>query len=151
MAYCADTNVLLRWAEPGTAGSDAARNAVKSLHASGETVYITPQNLVEFWCVATRPTEVNGLGLTSEQAAAEMADLEQLFPLLPDTAAIHAEWRKIVVETGTTGLRTHDARIAAALLVHGVSHILTFNVRDFAGFSHIVAVNPADVPPATPS
>ena len=56
MAYCADTNILLRWTEPRTEACEQARAAVKALRARGETVYITPQNIVEFLCVATRPT-----------------------------------------------------------------------------------------------
>jgi predicted nucleic acid-binding protein len=42
-------------------------------------------------------------------------------------------------------LRRYDARIAAALRVHGVTNILTFNVDDFTGFDQLTAVNPADV------
>jgi len=71
MSYCADTNILLRWVHPGTVAGEQARQAAKKLRAQGETVYITPQNLVEFWSVATRPVSVNGLGLTPEEADAE--------------------------------------------------------------------------------
>jgi predicted nucleic acid-binding protein len=110
MAYCADTNVLLRWAQPETPASLEARAAVKKLHIQGQTVYVTPQNLVEFWTVATRPTAVNGLQMTTARAEAEMANIEKLFPLLPDTASIHEEWRRIVVETG--GMRSAKPRCA---------------------------------------
>jgi predicted nucleic acid-binding protein len=145
MPYCADTNILLRWTEPGTEQCEQARSAVKELRSQGETVYITPQNLVEFWSVATRPTDVNGLGLTPDQADAEAGKLEALFPLLPDTAAIHPEWRRLVVAAKVTGVRAHDARLAAALLIHGVTHMLTFNVADFKKFDQITAVHPANV------
>ena len=46
----------------------------------------------------------------------------------------------------TTGARTHDARLAAALRVHGVTHILTFNVSDFKRFAGLTAVHPTEVP-----
>jgi len=145
MAYCADTNVLLRWVQPETDASRVARAAVKALHLRGETVYVTPQNLIEFWTVATRPAEVNGLGLSPIQAEVEMAKMERLFPLLPDTAAIYQEWRKIVVDNGTIGPRSHDARLAAALRIHGVTHILTFNVSDFRSFGNPAAVHPSEI------
>jgi len=92
MSYCADTNILLRWVQPETPASAQARSAVKALHARGDIVFITPQNLVEFWAVATRPISVNGLGMTPEQADNEVKELEAFFPLLPDTSAIHPEW-----------------------------------------------------------
>jgi predicted nucleic acid-binding protein len=145
MPYCADTNILLRWTEPGTEPCEQARAAVKAIRANGDVVYIMSQNLVEFWSVATRPKEVNGLGLTIEQADGEASKLEALFPLLPDTAAIHTEWRRLVVASKTTGVRAHDARLAAAMRVHGITHMLTFNVDDFKLFDHVTAVRPADV------
>jgi predicted nucleic acid-binding protein len=147
MAYCADTNILLRWIQPGTDASRQARAAVDALHINGEAVYITPQNLVEFWTVATRPAEVNGLGLSPAQADVEMANMERLFPLLPDTPAIHDEWRRMVLDNNVSGVRTHDARLAAAARIHGITHILTFNVSDFRSFGNPTPVHPIELIP----
>jgi hypothetical protein len=94
MSYCADTNILLRWIEPGTPICRQAQDAVKALRLQGELVHITPQNLVEFWNGATRPIEANGLGLSPEQADIEAAKMETLFPLLPEKPAIHKERRR---------------------------------------------------------
>jgi len=132
MAYCADTNILLRWVQPATDASQIARGAVEALHLKGEAVYITP-------------ADVNGLGMTVQQAEAELQQIEALFPLLPDTSAIHAEWRKLIICSGVSGVRTHDARLASALRVHGVSHILTFNVADCKSFGQPIPVNPRNV------
>jgi len=38
-----------------------------------------------------------------------------------------------------------DTKFAAAMLVHGISHILTFNVQDFKRFPSITVVHPATV------
>jgi predicted nucleic acid-binding protein len=38
-----------------------------------------------------------------------------------------------------------DARLAAAMRVHDVKRILTFNDRDFARYTHIEAVHPRTV------
>lgn len=146
MLYCADTNILLRWIEPGTALCTQAQTAVKTLRRQGEIIYITPQNLVEFWNGATRPISANGLGLTPAEADVEASALELLFPLLPDTPAIHPTWRRLVVTQGVSGVQVHDARLAAALLTHGVMRLLTFNGRDFQRFGGITPVHPADVP-----
>ncbi|HET6386052.1 MAG TPA: type II toxin-antitoxin system VapC family toxin [Armatimonadota bacterium] len=145
MPHLADTNILLRWLEPGTPMCAQAQAAVRKLRLRGETIYITPQNLVEFWNGATRPATANGLGLTPAQADAEARQLESLFPLAEDTPAIHRQWRHLVVACGVSGVHVHDARLAAAMLAHGIDHILTFNVRDFARFGAIVAVHPTSV------
>jgi hypothetical protein len=36
----------------------------------------------------------------------------------------------------------HDARLVAAMIVHGVTHLLTFNGADFARYSGIRITDP---------
>ena len=43
------------------------------------------------------------------------------------------------------GVQVHDAHMAATLAVHEVKHLLTFNGKDFARYSPLVAVHPADM------
>src|SRR5216110_2145053 len=59
---------------------------------------------------------------------------EEKLRLLPDSLAVHEEWRKLLVTYGVSGVQVHDARLAAAMRVHGVKRILTFNDRDFARY-----------------
>jgi predicted nucleic acid-binding protein len=42
-----------------------------------------------------------------------------------------------------SGAQVHDARLAAAMLVHGIDRILTFNGADFTRFQDIVAIHPS--------
>ena len=39
-------------------------------------------------------------------------------------------------------MNVHDARLVAAMLVHKLTHILTFNSDDFRRYSEIIVVNP---------
>jgi predicted nucleic acid-binding protein len=55
------------------------------------------------------------------------------------------EWRRLVVQYSASGLQVHDARLAAAMLTHGISHILTLNESGFSRFTGIFAVHPASV------
>jgi len=41
----------------------------------------------------------------------------------------------------------HDARLAAAMLVHGLNHILTLNQPDFARYTGLEVVHPQAVHP----
>jgi hypothetical protein len=47
--------------------------------------------------------------------------------LLPENEQVYREWRKIVVRYSVSGVQVHDARLAAAMYVHGVREILTLN------------------------
>ena len=64
MAYLTDTTILARLANASDAQHADAALAVLELHRRGEVLNITPQVLVEFRNVATRPMALNGLGLS---------------------------------------------------------------------------------------
>lgn len=124
-----------------------AVNAINTLRSQGEQLHSVPQNLIEFWSVYTRPIERNGLGRTLTEAEAEINRLKTLFPLLLDTSAIYQEWERLVVVYAVRGVNVHDAKLVAAMLVHGLTHVLTFNISDFARYSEITAVHPTTVTP----
>jgi predicted nucleic acid-binding protein len=151
MSILLDSNILLRLSQTTHAMHAAARDAVDTLRKRGESLHIVPQNLYEFWVVATRPTAVNGLGFDVGQAAAQVALLQTIFSLLPDTPAVFPSWVQLVTANNIVGKKAHDARLVAAMLVHGVTHILTFNVADFASFAGVTVLDPASVAaPPTP-
>lgn len=147
MIYIPDTNNLLRFAIRADPQHPVVLSAIRKLKKGGDKIYILPQTCVEFWNVCTRPTSRNGFGLSVQQANHSLRLVEKIFPLLPDDARVHQEWRKLVLSFGVSGVQVHDARIVAAMLVHQVTHILTFNSSDFARYSStgIVAVDPKTV------
>ena len=143
--YVIDTNVLLRLVVPAASQHQHAAQAVKTLLARGEELLLAPQVVMEFWSVATRPKDVNGYGWTAAETEIEVANLMAQFSLLPETSAVFAEWLRLVGVRGTIGKQVHDAHIVALLNTHNVSHLLTFNVADFAPYG-IHAVSPAAIP-----
>lgn len=145
MPYLADTNILLRWVSPADPQHSLAVSSVKALQRRGEIVHITPQNLIEFWNVATRPASANGLGMTPAEVERQVESLELLFPLVPDSPAVYAEWKKLVTAASVSGVKVHDARLAAVMLANGLTHVLTFNADDFKRFAGVTAVLPQDV------
>jgi predicted nucleic acid-binding protein len=145
--YLFDTNIWLRLVQPQAPQHPRALHALTMLLAQGDAVVVTPQNLIEFWSVATRPIEANGLGWTIEMTQQEIERILTQFPLLDDIPAIFAAWLRLVTTYRVTGRRVHDARLAAAMQAHGVTHLLTFNGDDFRQFTEIVIVEPPDVPP----
>jgi predicted nucleic acid-binding protein len=145
-----DTNILLRMAQPGHVHHQLALDAADALRRRGDSLFLVAQNLYEYWVVATRPAAANGLGLSVAQTAAELAQLKTLFTLLPDTPTLFSEWEKLVTTYQVEGKNAHDARLVAAMVVHGLTHLLTFNGADFSRFTNIVTLDPASVvPPAS--
>jgi predicted nucleic acid-binding protein len=121
-----------------------AVRVLKALRNRNEELHIAPQNIVEFWAVAIRPLNQNGLGMTIEQAVLEIENLKSLFGLLPELP-LHEEWQRIVTRYRVSGKNVHDARLVAAMSVHGIGEILTFNVQDFARYTEISVLDPSQV------
>jgi predicted nucleic acid-binding protein len=140
-----DTNILLRITRRSDPQHKIVEAALGSLAGQGTVLHYTAQNIVEMWNAMTRPIVRNGLGLTVTEADHEVRAIESGMKLLPDNAAVYTEWRRIVVQHSVSGVQVHDARLAAAMYVHGVRHILTLNISDFARFEGILAVHPSSV------
>jgi predicted nucleic acid-binding protein len=147
VAYLLDTTILVRLANASDAQHADAVGAVLEMHRHGELLHVTPQVLIEFRNVATRPAAANGLGLSTADAEAQAATLEARFPLLPDTPDIYPAWKALVSALAITGKQVHDARLVAACHAHEITHLLTFNVSHFvrmAAFGPgLVVVDPA--------
>jgi predicted nucleic acid-binding protein len=111
----------------------------------GEQLICFPQNLVEFWNASTRPASGNGLGFSPEQAARYVDRFQTLLRLLPETSEIFPTWRKLVLDYRVSGIQVHDARIVAAMMVHQVGQILTFDRDDFERYAGIAVVHPTEV------
>lgn len=101
--------------------------------------------LYEFWVVATRPAENNGLGMSPREAYTELRAIQQLFSLILDERGVYAVWEGLVSSLGVKGKQAHDARIAALMRRHAVTHLLTFNRQDFSRYSFATAISPIDV------
>jgi predicted nucleic acid-binding protein len=149
MTYLVDTSVLGRLADILDAYYPIAVRAVSELHRRGESLCIAPQNLVELRNFSTRPTAVNGLGFSVAVAELKASLFESYFSLIPETPAIFPAWKNLAHGTGVIGKQVRDARLVAVCHVHGVTHLLTFNVSHFTRFSSIgpgiVVVDPANV------
>ena len=140
--YLADTNLLLRLADTASPQHPIAADALARLLRQGDEVYLTPQNFIEFWAVATRPVEANGFGWSSERTTKEVTELQERFPLLPDSPEIFTRWLELVTALPVHGKRVHDARLVAVLQAHAAEHLITFNTSDFNVFESLSLVDP---------
>lgn len=140
-----DTNVLLRRVQTTSPVRELTQAALKSLQATGAELCVVPQVMYEFWTAATRPTEVNGLGLTCAEARAQIdADLKSIV-LLPDPPDLFPRWLDLVTKHDCKGKPAHDARIVAAMLSHAIGELLTFNPDDFSRFEGLTVRSPHQI------
>jgi predicted nucleic acid-binding protein len=137
--------LLLRSIELNHPMHSQATGALNVLLEGDDKVCLTTQNLFEFWNVCTRPLHRNGLGMEVAQTDTELNRLERVFAVLSDSPALYPEWRRLVTKYCVMGVQVHDTRLVAAMLVHKITHLLTFNTSDFKRFSEITLVHPSDI------
>jgi len=135
--YLADTNILIRWVRRETRDFKVIDTSIQHFARRGSIPCYTSQNLGEFWNVLTRPSDRNGYGLSPSEANHHAMEVETSFQLLADSRDVHEEWRHLLVTNNVSGVQVHDARLVAAMHVHGVKRILTSNTKDFARYTNI--------------
>jgi hypothetical protein len=87
------------------------------------------------------------LGLSPDRAFQEITGIEKSLSLLPDVPEIYASWKEIVRANKVLGVKVHNARLVAIMMVYSVSGLLTFNAADFARFTNITAIHPSSLVP----
>jgi len=144
-SYLVDTNVLLRAVQKAAPEHAIVVSAIAQLTANGVTIYVAPQVLIGFWVVATRPIEVNGFGWDPAFVAAEINRILSQFPLLDERPTIFNRWFKLVSSREIKGRKAHDVRLVALMQSKRITHLLTFNVEDFRGYTSIAPVHPDEI------
>ena len=133
-----DTNILVRLADISDPQYTLTHQSVISLRREGHRLCITPQLLVEFRIVATRPLLSNGLGLSNAQVNLMTVKIEATFKMLDESPAIYKAWKLLVDVGNVVGTQVHDARLVAVCQVYGISRILTFNIGHFKRLAQFV-------------
>lgn len=111
MKILLDTNVLLRVLNSSHPDNLVIRQALDVLIMSHHDLVLVPQNLYEYWVVATRPVSVNGFGLSSADASLNVDRAIALFQWLFDERGIFLPWKSLVSTYSVAGKNGHDARL----------------------------------------
>ena len=141
--YLLDANILLRAANKTSSQHAATVHAMTALTEQGHDLVVTPQVLVEFWAVATRPLEANGFAWLSQQVRDAIDRLLERFPMIVESPAVFPEWLRLASMHQVIGKKSHDARLAALCRIENLA-LLTFNLADFRRFA-LLAVSPDQV------
>src|SRR5262245_57968228 len=143
MLVLVDTGILLRLLDPTDPAHATITAAVLALRARGDEPVTAPQIIAEFWNVCTRPaTARGGLGLDVAETDRRVRIIEGTIPLLGEHPSAYSLWRSLVVTLAVLGKQVHDARLAAQMQAHAITHILTLNGSDFTRYPGITPIDP---------
>ncbi len=95
-SYLLDTNIILRFTNNQFPEYNQVDNAISQILEQGDRCFITSQVVIEFWVVATRPMNVNGLGWTLEATEQAVKLLINQFELLEEIPEIFPIWLNLV-------------------------------------------------------
>src|SRR6202041_1627296 len=111
--YLVDSNVLLRWVKPDDRDYPLVVSAIDATLQRGSVFCYTSQNVAEFWNTCTRPLDRNGYGLSPQETDRRARFFEDKLRLLPDSLAVHQEWRKLplILEPSQQSIHEHLANV----------------------------------------
>jgi predicted nucleic acid-binding protein len=143
--YLIDTNLLVRAVDRKDPECRTARDVLKKLIGNQHALYILPQITAEFWVVCTRPRKKNGLGYTPARVRRYITSFESFFFLVLETEDVYREWNRLVSTYSIAGPEPHDTRIVAAMIVHRIENIVTFNVDDLVVYEGVHVIHPHQI------
>ena len=140
-----DTNVVIGWVDKDSADRQISSRVVDSLiRRDTRCCHLARQVLYEFWAVATRPRDHNGLGWTVERAHDELLKVQNLFQTLEDPPDLFNRWLALVTAYKVQGFQAHDMRLLALAQAYDL-RLLTVNVRHFPEDFRGVVIHPRDL------
>jgi len=145
MRVLVDTSVLVRLREQDNPLRWVCEQSIRQLRQQQHEMCLCTQMLIEFWSVATRPVEANGLGMSPEQAFEDCERFLRLATFLPEPEDIFDRWLHIVRQYAVKGKQVHNARLVAVAQAYGVGQILILNAQNFARYPEVSALLPQQI------
>jgi predicted nucleic acid-binding protein len=141
-AVLLDTNILLTATAPARPLHREALTLLQKGPPRDIPLWISPQIVREYLVVATRPAQVNGLGLTPAAALDNIEQFRGRLVLLKERDRVLNRLLALIREFEVAGKQIHDANLVATALVHGAGRILTLNPDDFQRFASRIEITP---------
>ena len=135
-----DTNIILRSKQSASLHYQEVTQKLIELVTSGEELCICPQIIYEFYVVATRPIDKNGLGLSTEIASNEIENITKTYTLLEDNKFVYHNWLELVSKHNVIGKTAHDTRIVALMKSYEIQKLYTLNKSDFRRFEPLITL-----------
>jgi predicted nucleic acid-binding protein len=140
-----DTNILVRLRDEKNAEHRHCRSIIEAAAERRVDLVLCAQVMIEYWVVATRPKSNNGLGMTSNEVAADLKNLLTVVDLIPEPPDIGLRWLKLATFHQVSGKTSHDTRVAALMQAEGIRELLTLNPSDFHRYPTLTCVAPSEL------
>lgn len=141
-----DTNVLLCATDRSRRNHGRAQELYRVARQGGFNLALSGQIIREYLVAATRPVEVNGLGMSPADALHNIDACLSGTMHCAETESVSAQLRSLVATHALMGKRIHDANVVATMMAHDIGWLITENGEDFEVFSKIHALGLADLP-----
>lgn len=132
-----DTNVLLTATDASRSDHAAALSFLEAALEGRQRLFASGQILREYLVVATRPTEVNGLGLNPAEALENIQEFQNCVQRLDENIDVTMQLFALIQTHQLKGKRIHDANVVATMRAHGLVRLRTSNAGDFTPFKGI--------------
>jgi predicted nucleic acid-binding protein len=139
-AVLVDTNVLLMATARQRRLYRAAIEVVDTWPNLKVRLLTCGQILREYLVVATRPVDVNGLGLDPSAALENVAAFAARMRFLDEGRKVAQRLEVLVRDFDCRGKQIHDANLIAVALVHQANAVVTANPADFRRFASQVEI-----------
>src|SRR5438132_3476058 len=118
--YLVDSNILLRWVKPDHNDYPLVVSAIDAILRRNDVLCYTSQNVGEFWNTCTRPLDLTAtLFLLKKQTGGQNSS-KKSSDCFPTPWPCMKSGGNYFVTYGVSGVQVDDARLAAAMRVHGV-------------------------------
>jgi predicted nucleic acid-binding protein len=133
-----DSNVLLAATDVDRAEHRDAMRILDHWPRSGTALYVSGQVIREYLSVATRPMEANGIGLSAAVAVRNVRAFRERLTLVHDSGNVIDRLLSLLSDVDCAGKQIHDANVVATMLAHGITTVVTANLKDFVRFERHV-------------
>ena len=141
-----DTNILLRLSDDGSSDQSVAEHALSCLRLRGDVPCFTPQNIDRVLGCRNASSEGKRLRLdhtASRGGSPNSYGINFLFSMI--LPRFLPTWLMLVETHDVKGKNVHDTRLVAVMMIHSITHLLTFNTDDFRRFPNIILMHPNEV------
>jgi len=139
-----DTNILLTATDDTRQQHQDAQTILGLASRYGVHLAVSGQILREYLVVATRPSKVNGLGLSPNDALKNIGAFRRILSFYDESESVLNTLVQLVKKHDLSGKRIHDANVVATMLTHGIEKVVTENPKDFKKFAVIEMVSLKD-------
>ena len=133
-----DTNVLLACSDGLRVTHEDSLHFLEKAVRGEYRLFACGQVFREYMVVTTRPLEENGMGLSPKKSHENIQTFRKVIQVLDETSDSLTELARMVKQYELKGKRIHDANLVAVMRTYGLSHLKTWNPKDFSPFSKLI-------------